>query len=310
MLLGSIWCVLAAISQGGQLELGPALQGSSPPAAGSPFEPVLTRDAAPAAEPTPAAGFPADTGRTAAAPGAATAAPAPATGFSEPTPAGQRFAPAAASEPAPRATGVVPVGGVVPLQSIPADVTGPAAAVLQQALSGPDRGGLEGQAVTLKQVIERSLGSPERLSAVQAYWRLSREVASYHFAVAEGAQVAQLPAPQGRQQQAQLGAAQAAAKARLSQARLAAIQAQHDLIAAGGAAAQSLPLPADAPFVGPYQTHFDALRARAPSRNPCVAGTARCRPCATSWRCRRPRSRHPRGRWRNSSGRTPAGRPS
>jgi hypothetical protein len=149
------------------------------------------------------------------------------------------------------------------LQAVTPATASPAVALLEQALARPERGGLEGQPRTLRQAIERHSGSQERLRVVVAYWRLSQTLASYHFAAAEAAFVADLPVPQARHDQALLTAAQAAAKACWSEARLAAVQAQQDLVDAGGGAPdQSLPWPSDAPFVGAYRTQFEQLRSR------------------------------------------------
>ena len=160
-------------------------------------------------------------------------------------------------------SGVSPTVPAMALQAVTPATASPAVALLEQALARPERGGLEGQPRTLRQAIERHSGSQERLRVVVAYWRLSQTLASYHFAAAEAAFVADLPVPQARHDQALLTAAQAAAKACWSEARLAAVQAQQDLVDAGGGAPdQSLPWPSDAPFVGAYRTQFEQLRSR------------------------------------------------
>ena len=78
--------------------------------------------------------------------------------------------------------------------------------LLRQALAHPEQMGLEGQAVTLRQVLERNGGSQPRQRVVTAYWRLCQAVAAFQFASSDATQAANLPAPQARHQSHRLDA--------------------------------------------------------------------------------------------------------
>jgi hypothetical protein len=241
----SFWLMLAAFSQAGQLDLGP-----TPPT--PPTGPAIAAEtgASPRFE-SP------DTRR----PPRGFAAPAEPS-FSAPLRSGLRATnPALDTAPSARPE-VASATAEEPLDHAAGPPSAPAV-LLRQALAQPERMGLEGRAVSLRQVLERNAGSQSRQRVVTAYWRLCHTVAAFQFASAEAAQAANLPAPQARHQQAVLAAVQAAAKARLAETRLAAIQAQEDLLDAGFTAPdQSLPLPTDPPFTGAYRTNFETLRSR------------------------------------------------
>jgi hypothetical protein len=142
----------------------------------------------------------------------------------------------------------------------PRESTAPS--LLQQALEPPGDEALPGRPLPLRTAIERAQGPAQQLAAVTAYWRLSQATAAYHFALEETQYLLGLPAASGGRPQALLKAAQASAKAQLAEARLAAVQAQHDLAEAAQLPGDALPLTADLPLVGPYRTYFETLSAR------------------------------------------------
>lgn len=142
----------------------------------------------------------------------------------------------------------------------------PAELLLRQSLKAPDDNPLPGRPVALRNLLGQAPAGSRQVETVQAYWRLTRAVADYHFAVAEHQFLAAVPA--GREDQLSLAAAQASAKAEQAESRLTAVRAQQALVkvspqADGG----QLPLPADLPLVGAYRTHFQELNQRGVARD-------------------------------------------
>ncbi len=142
----------------------------------------------------------------------------------------------------------------------------PAELLLRQSLQAPDENPIPGRPVALRTLLGHAAGESRQVETVRAYWRLTRAVADYHFAVAEHQFLAAVPA--GREDQLSLAAAQASAKAEQAEARLTAVRAQQALVkvspqADGG----QLPLPADLPLVGAYRTHFQELNQHGVARD-------------------------------------------
>ena len=151
---------------------------------------------------------------------------------------------------------------LVPVQAIerrasPADV-------VAQALTPPQEAALTGQPLTLLAALSSAQGTRRQLEVTHAYWRLTRAVAEYRFALEEYLQVQRVRA--SAQDQATLETAVASAAAALRMAELSAVSAQHDLAEAARLPATTpLPLPADLPHVGTYRTYFDEVFSK---RNP------------------------------------------
>ena len=98
----------------------------------------------------------------------------------------------------------------------------------------------------------------QQLETVWAYWRLVQAVADYHYCL-DYAQSIEALRGHGMEHAA-LAAGRTAAAARLREAQLAAVRAQHDLaILARMAIDAPLPLPADRPTVAEYHTYFKEL---------------------------------------------------
>jgi hypothetical protein len=141
----------------------------------------------------------------------------------------------------------------------------PAELLLRQALTAPEEASILGRPVALKTLLGQQTGA-RQLDTVRAYWRLTRAVADYNYAVDEHRFLAAVPV--GREDQLPFAAAQASAKAEQAESRLAAVRAQQELaeivpLAGGG----KLPLPADMPVVGTYRTHFQELNQRGAARD-------------------------------------------
>jgi hypothetical protein len=142
----------------------------------------------------------------------------------------------------------------------------PAELLLRQALTAQEEASLPGRPVALKTLLGPQPAGTRQLDTVRAYWRLTRAVADYHYAVDEHRFLAAVPV--GREDQLSFAAAQASAKAEQAESRLAAVRAQQALAeisphANGG----KLPLPADMPVVGAYRTHFEELNQRGAARD-------------------------------------------
>jgi hypothetical protein len=150
-----------------------------------------------------------------------------------------------------------------PLSPVSSDVVESAATLLRGVLGGTGERPLEGQGVTLAEVLTGAASGEQRVRATRMYWQLAKLAAEHRFCVEETNFLSGLAVPQAAHQQAVLASAQASAKAEEARTRLAALRSQHQLAAVGARTeAVSLPLPADLPFVGVYETRFDSFQAR------------------------------------------------
>jgi hypothetical protein len=151
---------------------------------------------------------------------------------------------------------------LVPVQSgerraSPADL-------VAQALAPPQDAALTGQPLTLLTALSSARDTRQQLEVTHAYWRLTRAVAEYRFALEEYVHLRQIRARPEDGPTFQTAFASAAATWRM--AELSAVSAQHDLAEAAGLPATApLPLPADLPHVGTYRTYFDEVFSK---RNP------------------------------------------
>ncbi|HEX4132381.1 MAG TPA: hypothetical protein VHZ24_20290 [Pirellulales bacterium] len=129
-----------------------------------------------------------------------------------------------------------------------------------------------GRAVSLVEVLSTVHERSQQVAAAQVYWRLAAAVATFHVAIDDLGRIEQLAAQRpaaapgsqpnaaADQATALLWQAQlAAAKARLSEAQVQLTAVQLDMSQRMGLAGQVLPVAADAPLVGAYNTYFEQL---------------------------------------------------
>lgn len=138
-----------------------------------------------------------------------------------------------------------------------------AESLLQEALSAPERDGVQGSPTALKSLLGQTTMGIRRMDAVTAYWRLTHAIAAHHYALDEQRFLMSLAAANEGDDQPLLAAVRATAKAEAAETRLAVLRAQQAL---AEIASPTLPaeraLPADPPFVGPYRTYFQELNER------------------------------------------------
>ena len=217
---------------------------STPAAAGDPAaDPAKSRFALPAADPAGAKAAPAD--------------PAP-------DPTDRPAPPAAEPEPAAGATAPPADSSLVPVQPR-SSLRNPASEVLNTALAMPEGSRIAGRPIALVDVLRVV---PERANLLRAtgdYWRLVEALAGYNFAWDEYEQLERLkpaaePGAEPTADDQLMHTRMSAAKARLQDAELAIVTAQFEM--AGSMklrAGQPLPLPMDAPHVGPYRTLLNEI---------------------------------------------------
>jgi PIN domain nuclease of toxin-antitoxin system len=156
-----------------------------------------------------------------------------------------------------------------PLDPVSTELAESAATLLRGVLGGTGERPLEGQTVTLGEVLQGTAAGELRGRATRLYWQLSKLVAEHRFCVEEANFLFGLAIPQAAYQQAVLASAQASAKAEEARSRLDARRAQYALAAITGRVEESrLPLPADLPFTGVYETRFDTLQVRGSADRP------------------------------------------
>ncbi len=134
--------------------------------------------------------------------------------------------------------------------------------LVEQAFPSPEDAADNTTRLALRDVIAASPDPARRAAAIQTYWEASTLLADWQFAAEEFELMGQIPAPRDAAEQAVLRASQAAAKARLIEARMAANSAQFamaDIVPTVDRTAAAPPLPIDAPFAGVYNTHFETL---------------------------------------------------
>jgi hypothetical protein len=96
-----------------------------------------------------------------------------------------------------------------------------------------------------------------------AYWQLACATAAYRFCVEETDFLCSFPLPHAALQQTQLASLQAIVRAEEVNAKLTAVRAQYTLAESLPSFTRSkLPLAADSPFVGGYETHFEQIQGR------------------------------------------------
>jgi hypothetical protein len=156
-----------------------------------------------------------------------------------------------------------PPGSGTPLSPISSEGVESPATLLRGILGGTSERPLDGQGVTLAEVLSGATSAEQRVRATRMYWQLAKLAAEYRFCVEETNLLSDLPVPRAAHEQAVLTSVQTSAKAEEARVRLAAVRSQHQLAALGmRTEAVRLPLPADLPFVGVYDTRFDSFQAR------------------------------------------------
>lgn len=130
--------------------------------------------------------------------------------------------------------------------------------LVAEAMMLPAGHTLAGQPMTLASVLSAARERPEQLEVVRTYWQLVEAVAVYRFQHEYDRRLQELDTPP--EFAARMAAARAASKARLGEAELRVVAAQHALaVQAGFPIDSALPLPADHPHVGQYITRFREL---------------------------------------------------
>lgn len=175
------------------------------------------------------------------------------------------FTPPASAQPAASAASAAPAAAASPAAT-PVQSTASSAGnrrplppdMLAEALKLPAQSVINGRNFTLLEGLSTTMDRRRQAELTHAYWRSAQAIAEYHYAFNENAAIQQF---QARPQDAvMLEAAKSSAAAALHGAEVAAVDAQADLAEAAMLPPSSaLPLPADAPHVGPYRTYFDRL---------------------------------------------------
>ena len=130
--------------------------------------------------------------------------------------------------------------------------------LLDEALETPSEAPLSGRPLTLLEALSTARDRVERLGTAHAYWRSVVTVAEYRVARDLVDQLDRVSAPAADDQI--LRFTQTRAQTALEATRLAAVEAQHRLAeAARLSPGAPLPLPADPPHVGAYQTRFNEI---------------------------------------------------
>ena len=141
------------------------------------------------------------------------------------------------------------------------------AAIVGQSLALPADSALTGRRVGLLSLLSLTQDRRRQLELTHAYWRLVEAVANYSFCLQENHRVASLPSV--GEGAADLRAARDSLAASREEAQAGAVTAQHELAELMSLPADAaLPLPADSPHVGLYNTYFRQIFAAAepPSR--------------------------------------------
>lgn len=122
----------------------------------------------------------------------------------------------------------------------------------------PEGSPANGSPLTLREAIGATADRTRQLEITHLYWRLNEAVGALRAAWDEAQQLQQLQAP--AQDAGLLNAVRNSAAARLQAAALAVNRAQHELAEmAAMAPGAALPLPADLPHVGGYDTYYERL---------------------------------------------------
>ncbi len=137
-------------------------------------------------------------------------------------------------------------------------------AMMKQMLSQPPGSQLSGSPVSLMDVVTGARSRQEQAQRVEAYWDLCSSVADYYLGVREQAELAKLRSMMPRAG-ATIEQAESEFVVRLGTSRQAAVASQRRLASMTGRGNTSLPLPADLPHCGSYQSHYEQIFVGRPS---------------------------------------------
>lgn len=122
-----------------------------------------------------------------------------------------------------------------------------------------------GVPVSLVTLLDRVSDRSQRMAVVRAYWKLGAEYATANWAAEEVEFVARLRAENGQVDRAEIESARHDSLARWQEARLAVVEAQHELAEVARISVtthENLPLPKDLPLVTGYDTKFEKIFAQ------------------------------------------------
>lgn len=152
-----------------------------------------------------------------------------------------------------------------PVQSSPATGSGPKpTAIMKQMMTPPTGAQLTGSPVTLREAVAGTQSRAEQAQLVEAYWDLCSSVADYYLGVLEQNEMRHLRTENPRAGQA-IQQAEAKFAVRLGTSKQAAVASQRRLGSMMGRGSGNLPLPADFPHCGSYQSFHDKIFASRPS---------------------------------------------
>jgi hypothetical protein len=130
--------------------------------------------------------------------------------------------------------------------------------MVQQAMTLPTGTAVAGRNVSLLDVLGQVTDRSKRLEITHAYWRLVKLLGEYRFCWEESQQIQSIGL--GTIDANLLGSAQQAADREVTAMELAVINAQYELAeVAGLEVSGQLPLPADRPHIGTYNTFFEQI---------------------------------------------------
>lgn len=139
----------------------------------------------------------------------------------------------------------------VPPTPLPRSAFNPGSEQLNRAYSLPATVAADGSPLSLVDLVQKTSSRSRRTEAVQEYWKAAVALLDLRFAEEELSTLQSSSAPDSSLKRS----AVAAARARVAEARMEFRRQREELAARSGAAIGApLPIPADRPFVGPYDT--------------------------------------------------------
>ncbi|HJN12444.1 MAG TPA: hypothetical protein QF564_27435 [Pirellulaceae bacterium] len=135
------------------------------------------------------------------------------------------------------------------------------AEALVEQFVGWDPDAIEGESFTLLACVQRAATTGQQSATIRAYWQLCSAIGRYSQAEQGLVTLAGIY-PQLEFEQLQIRAAQRSAAAHRAQTRVELLTAQEKLGEVAKLPDETLPLPADRPFVGKYQTRLTTMYAR------------------------------------------------
>lgn len=139
----------------------------------------------------------------------------------------------------------------VPPTPLPRNAFAAGSSQLGWAYSLPATNASDGSPLSLVDLVQKTSSRSRRTEAVQEYWKAAVALLDLRFAEEEFSTLQRSPAPDSALKRS----AVAAARARVAEARMELRRQREELATRYGAPLDAaLPLPADRPFVGPYDT--------------------------------------------------------